>query len=277
MIRWTSLDPQGPGAAGEQAQPLVQHKGPGSSLGRRSSANAEKFCASDPPLSLDRRPAPLTGNEAETCSACRCTASRPGPRACRVSGAVTPTEAPDPLPAPKASRPLRPYFRKRPWAAGLPARFRPHGACLPMTWAPQARTHPAGLRLPAAPQSEQELKRRQVLLVAPTSGAPPTGSVGTGLHTRADPAWKALRPEAARHAGRLAQALKGVDLVLHQLRLAATRQRSCWPRLDCRNGDRRSQGVQEPSPSNPWQPVSWPVRQNSAFRIALHGTPWRTG
>jgi superfamily II DNA or RNA helicase len=189
--------------------PLVQHKGVWIELRPLDLRNAEKFCSSEPPFSLDDA-LRITGNEGETLQRLPVHAFTAGPRLQAVLEQYHQQKAPDPLPAPPGfAGQLRPYQeRGLGWLAFL-HRF-DQGACLADDMG-LGKT----IQLLAFLQhlkAEEELKR-PVLLVAPTS-------VLTNWKREA----AAFTPELVvnEHYGPrrpsspegLKKALKGVDLVL---------------------------------------------------------------
>ena len=145
--------------------PLVQHKGAWIELRPLDLKNAEKFCAAEPPFSLDDA-LRITGNEGETLQRLPVHAFTAGPRLQAVLEQYHQQKAPDPLPAPPGfAGQLRPYQeRGLGWLAFL-HRF-DQGACLADDMG-LGKT----IQLLAFLQhlkAEEELKR-PVLLVAPTS------------------------------------------------------------------------------------------------------------
>jgi superfamily II DNA or RNA helicase len=145
--------------------PLVQHKGAWIELRPLDLKNAEKFCAAEPPFSLDDA-LRITGNEGETLQRLPVHAFTAGPRLQAVLEQYHQQKAPDPLPAPPGfAGQLRPYQeRGLGWLAFL-HRF-DQGACLADDMG-LGKT----IQLLAFLQhlkAEEELKRA-VLLVAPTS------------------------------------------------------------------------------------------------------------
>ena len=189
--------------------PLVQHKGAWIELRPLDLKNAEKFCAAEPPFSLDDA-LRITGNEGETLQRLPVHAFTAGPRLQAVLEQYHQQKAPDPLPAPPGfAGQLRPYQeRGLGWLAFL-HRF-DQGACLADDMG-LGKT----IQLLAFLQhlkAEEELKR-PVLLVAPTS-------VLTNWKREA----AAFTPDltVTEHYGprrpsspdALKKALKGVDLVL---------------------------------------------------------------
>jgi superfamily II DNA or RNA helicase len=189
--------------------PLVQHKGAWIELRPLDLKNAEKFCAAEPPFSLDDA-LRITGNEGETLQRLPVHAFTAGPRLQAVLEQYHQQKAPEPLPAPPGfAGQLRPYQeRGLGWLAFL-HRF-DQGACLADDMG-LGKT----IQLLAFLQhlkAEEELKR-PVLLVAPTS-------VLTNWKREA----AAFTPDltVTEHYGprrpsspdALKKALKGVDLVL---------------------------------------------------------------
>ena len=189
--------------------PLVQHKGAWIELRPLDLKNAEKFCAAEPPFSLDDA-LRITGNEGETLQRLPVHAFTAGPRLQAVLEQYHQQKAPDPLPAPPGfAGQLRPYQeRGLGWLAFL-HRF-DQGACLADDMG-LGKT----IQLLAFLQhlkAEEELKR-PVLLVAPTSvltnwkreAAAFTPELVVNEH------YGPRRPSSAEA---IKTALKGVDLVL---------------------------------------------------------------
>ena len=189
--------------------PLVQHKGAWIELRPLDLKNAEKFCAAEPPFSLDDA-LRITGNEGETLQRLPVHAFTAGPRLQAVLEQYHQQKAPDPLPAPPGfAGQLRPYQeRGLGWLAFL-HRF-DQGACLADDMG-LGKT----IQLLAFLQhlkAEQELKR-PVLLVAPTSvltnwkreAAAFTPDLVVNEH---------YGPRRPNSPDAIKKALKGVDLVL---------------------------------------------------------------
>ncbi|QVV67276.1 DEAD/DEAH box helicase [Synechococcus sp. LA31] len=189
--------------------PLVQHKGAWIELRPLDLKNAEKFCAAEPPFSLDDA-LRITGNEGETLQRLPVHAFTAGPRLQAVLEQYHQQKAPDPLPAPPGfAGQLRPYQeRGLGWLAFL-HRF-DQGACLADDMG-LGKT----IQLLAFLQhlkAEQELKR-PVLLVAPTSvltnwkreAAAFTPDLVVNEH---------YGPRRPNSPEAIKKALKGVDLVL---------------------------------------------------------------
>ncbi|MEO1002363.1 MAG: DEAD/DEAH box helicase [Cyanobacteria bacterium J06638_7] len=189
--------------------PLVQHAGAWIELRPTDLRNAERFCATDPGLSLDDA-LRLTASAGDTFHRLPVHAFSAGPRLQAVLEQYHQQKAPDPLPAPPGfAGQLRPYQeRGLGWLAFL-HRF-DQGACLADDMG-LGKT----IQLLAFLQhlkAEEELKR-PVLLVAPTS-------VLTNWKREA----AAFTPdlEVREHYGprrpdseaSLKKAIKGVDLVL---------------------------------------------------------------
>ena len=107
----------------------MQHKGAWIELRPLDLKNAEKFCSSEPPFSLDDA-LRITGNEGETLARLPVHAFTAGPRLQAVLEQYHQQKAPDPLPAPPGfAGQLRPYQeRGLGWLAFL-HRF-DQGACL---------------------------------------------------------------------------------------------------------------------------------------------------
>jgi superfamily II DNA or RNA helicase len=189
--------------------PLVQHKGAWIELRPLDLKNAEKFCAAEPPFSLDDA-LRITGNEGETLQRLPVHAFTAGPRLQAVLEQYHQQKAPDPLPAPPGfAGQLRPYQeRGLGWLAFL-HRF-DQGACLADDMG-LGKT----IQLLAFIQhlkAEEELKR-PVLLVAPTSvltnwkreAAAFTPDMVVNEH---------YGPRRPNSPEAIKKALKGVDLVL---------------------------------------------------------------
>ncbi|MEB3176569.1 MAG: DEAD/DEAH box helicase, partial [Synechococcus sp.] len=249
--------------------PLVQHKGAWIELRPGDLKNAEKFCAADPPLSLDDA-LRLTATEGDTLMRLPVHRFDAGPRLQAVLEQYHQQKAPDPLPAPEGFEgQLRPYQeRGLGWLAFL-HRF-DQGACLADDMG-LGKT----IQLLAFLQHlkhEQELKR-PVLLVAPTS-------VLTNWAREARQFTPELTviehygPKRPATAAALKKALKGVDLVLTSYGLLQ-RDNELLGGFDwlglvideaqaIKNaGSKQSQAARA---------LARPLRQ-SRFRIALTGTP----
>ncbi|MCP9828017.1 DEAD/DEAH box helicase [Synechococcus sp. L2F] len=249
--------------------PLVQHKGAWIELRPGDLRNAEKFCALDPPLSLDDA-LRVTGNEGETLQRLPVHRFTAGPRLQAVLEQYHQQKAPDPLPAPEGfAGQLRPYQeRGLGWLAFL-HRF-DQGACLADDMG-LGKT----IQLLAFLQhlkAEQELKR-PVLLVAPTS-------VLTNWKREA----AAFTPEleVREHYGprrpatdaALKKALKGVDLLLTSYGLLQ-RDNELLAAIDWQGMViDEAQAIKNPS-SKQSQSARDLARagKQSRFRIALTGTP----
>ena len=249
--------------------PLVQHKGAWIELRPNDLRNAERFCAADPPLSLDEA-LRLTASDGETLMRLPVHRFDPGPRLKAVLEQYHQQKAPDPLPAPEGfAGQLRPYQeRGLGWLAFL-HRF-DQGACL---------ADDMGLGKPIQLlaflqhlKAEQELKR-PVLLVAPTS-------VLTNWKREAAAFTPELvvrehyGPRRPSSAAALKKALEGVDLVLTSYGLLQ-RDSELLETTDW-------QGVvidEAQAIKNPLAKQSMAARdlgrpgRNGRFRIALTGTP----
>ncbi|APD47891.1 DEAD/DEAH box helicase [Synechococcus sp. CS-602] len=249
--------------------PLVQHKGAWIELRPGDLRNAEKFCALDPPLSLDDA-LRLTGNEGETLQRLPVHRFTAGPRLQGVLEQYHQQKAPDPLPAPEGfCGQLRPYQeRGLGWLAFL-HRF-DHGACLADDMG-LGKT----IQLLAFLQhlkSEQELKR-PVLLVAPTSVLTNWKREATGF-TPELTVLEHYGPRRPATPAALAKALKGVDLVLTSYGLLQ-RDSELLASMDWQGTViDEAQAIKNPSAKQ-----SLAARQlarsgkTSRFRIALTGTP----
>ena len=249
--------------------PLVQHKGAWIELRPLDLKNAEKFCAAEPPFSLDDA-LRITGNEGETLQRLPVHAFTAGPRLQAVLEQYHQQKAPDPLPAPPGfAGQLRPYQeRGLGWLAFL-HRF-DQGACLADDMG-LGKT----IQLLAFLQhlkAEDEL-RRPVLLVAPTSvltnwkreAAGFTPELGVREH---------YGPRRPATEAALRKALDGVDLVLTSYGLLQ-RDSELLETIDW-------QGVvidEAQAIKNPAAKQSQAARdlgrpgKKGRFRIALTGTP----
>ncbi|BEV35320.1 DEAD/DEAH box helicase [Synechococcus sp. M16CYN] len=249
--------------------PLVHHKGAWIELRPNDLRNAERFCGTNPELSLDDA-LRLTATEGELLMRLPVHRFDAGPRLQRVLEQYHQQKAPDPLPAPEGFRgQLRSYQeRGLGWLAFL-HRF-DQGACLADDMG-LGKT----IQLLAFLQhlkAEQELKR-PVLLVAPTS-------VLTNWRRETE----AFTPELAvkEHYGprrssnpaSLKENLKDVDLVLTSYGLMQ-RDNELLGTIDW-------QGVvidEAQAIKNPGAKQSQAARdlaradRSSRFRIALTGTP----
>jgi len=254
--------------------PLVQHKGVWIELRPSDERNAERFCATEPGLSLDDA-LRLTASEGDTFHRLPVHRFDPGPRLKGVLEQYHQQKAPDPLPAPPGfAGQLRPYQeRGLGWLAFL-HRF-DQGACLADDMG-LGKT----IQLLAFLQhlkAEEELKR-PVLLVAPTS-------VLTNWKREA----AAFTPELTvrEHYGprrpsteaALKKALKGVDLVLTSYGLlqrdSELLESTDWQGVVIDE----AQAIKNPiaKQSMAARDLGRPLRSNkgggSRFRIALTGTP----
>ncbi|MFM8545572.1 MAG: DEAD/DEAH box helicase, partial [Vulcanococcus sp.] len=252
--------------------PLVQHKGAWIELRPLDLKNAEKFCAAEPPFSLDDA-LRITGNEGETLQRLPVHAFTAGPRLQAVLEQYHQQKAPDPLPAPEGfAGQLRPYQeRGLGWLAFL-HRF-DQGACLADDMG-LGKT----IQLLAFLQhlkAEQELKR-PVLLVAPTS-------VLTNWKREAH----AFTPElqVREHYGprrpsspeALRKALKEVDLVLTSYGLLQ-RDAELLETIDWQGVViDEAQAIKNPNAKQSMaaRDLGRPARGSRGvrFRIALTGTP----
>ena len=249
--------------------PLVQHKGAWIELRPSDLKNAEKFCAADPPLSLDDA-LRLTASEGDTLMRLPVHRFEAGPRLQAVLEQYHQQKAPDPLAAPEGFEgQLRPYQeRGLGWLAFL-HRF-DQGACLADDMG-LGKT----IQLLAFLQhlkAEQELKR-PVLLVAPTS-------VLTNWKREAaqfTPELQVLEhygPKRASTDAALKKALKSVDLVLTSYGLLQ-RDSELLGNFDWQGlVIDEAQAIKNPSSkqSKAARSLARPSRQ-SRFRIALTGTP----
>ena len=249
--------------------PLVQHKGAWIELRPSDLKNAEKFCAADPPLSLDDA-LRLTASEGDTLMRLPVHRFEAGPRLQAVLEQYHQQKAPDPLAAPEGFEgQLRPYQeRGLGWLAFL-HRF-DQGACLADDMG-LGKT----IQLLAFLQhlkAEQELKR-PVLLVAPTS-------VLTNWKREAaqfTPELQVLEHYGSKRASTdaaLKKALKSVDLVLTSYGLLQ-RDSELLGNFDWQGlVIDEAQAIKNPSSkqSKAARSLARPSRQ-SRFRIALTGTP----
>jgi superfamily II DNA or RNA helicase len=252
--------------------PLVQHKGVWIELRPSDLRNAERFCASDPGLSLDDA-LRLTASDGDTFHRLPVHAFTAGPRLQAVLEQYHQQKAPDPLPAPPGfAGQLRPYQeRGLGWLAFL-HRF-DQGACLADDMG-LGKT----IQLLAFLQhlkAEEELKR-PVLLVAPTSvlinwkreAAAFTPELGVREH---------YGPRRAASEAALKKALKGVDLVLTSYGLlqrdSELLERIDWQGvvIDEAQAIKNPQAKQSMAARDLGRPG--PGSRGSRFRIALTGTP----
>jgi len=249
--------------------PLVQHKGAWIELRPNDIRHAERFCAADPPLSLDDA-LRLTGTEGETLMRLPVHRFEAGPRLQAVLEQYHQQKAPDPLPAPEGfAGQLRPYQeRGLGWLAFL-HRF-DQGACLADDMG-LGKT----IQLLAFLQHlkvEQEL-RRPVLLVAPTSVLTnwkrEAAAFTPDLVVREHYGPRRPSTEAA-----LSKALDGVDLVLTSYGLLQ-RDSELLETIDWQGMViDEAQAIKNPSAkqSQAARDLGRPGR-NGRFRIALTGTP----
>ncbi|MCT0224108.1 DEAD/DEAH box helicase [Synechococcus sp. CS-1328] len=249
--------------------PLVQHKGAWIELRPSDLKNAERFCAADPPLSLDDA-LRLTATDGDTLMRLPVHRFVAGPRLQAVLEQYHQQKAPDPLPAPEGfAGQLRPYQeRGLGWLAFL-HRF-DQGACLADDMG-LGKT----IQLLAFLQhlkAEQELKR-PVMLVAPTS-------VLTNWKREA----AAFTPEleVREHYGprrpsspaALKKALQGVDLMLTSYGLLQ-RDSELLETLDWQGMViDEAQAIKNPNAkqSQAARDLARPGKLGR-FRIALTGTP----
>jgi len=249
--------------------PLVQHKGAWIELRPTDLRNAERFCAADPPLSLDDA-LRLTATDGDTLMRLPVHRFLAGPRLQAVLEQYHQQKAPDPLPAPEGfAGQLRPYQeRGLGWLAFL-HRF-DQGACL---------ADDMGLgktvQLLAFLQhlkAETEL-RRPVLLVAPTS-------VLTNWRREALAFTPELvvrehyGPRRAASEAALAKALAGVDLVITSYGLLQ-RDSELLETVDWQGVViDEAQAIKNPAAkqSQAARDLARPGKKGR-FRIALTGTP----
>ncbi len=249
--------------------PLVQHKGAWIELRPSDLKNAERFCAADPPLSLDDA-LRLTATEGDTLMRLPVHRFLAGPRLQAVLEQYHQQKAPDPLPAPEGfAGQLRPYQeRGLGWLAFL-HRF-DQGACLADDMG-LGKT----IQLLAFLQhlkAEQELKR-PVLLVAPTSVLTnwkrEAAAFTPELEVREHYGPRRPASEAA-----LAKALEGVDLVLTSYGLLQRDSELLesieWQGMviDEAQAIKNAAAKQSQAARDLARP-----RKQSRFRIALTGTP----
>jgi superfamily II DNA or RNA helicase len=249
--------------------PLVQHKGAWLELRPADLRNAEKFCALNPPLSLDDA-LRLSANEGENLQRLPVHHFQAGPRLQAVLEQYHQQKAPDPLPAPEGfSGQLRPYQeRGLGWLAFL-HRFN-QGACLADDMG-LGKT----IQLLAFLQhlkAEKEL-RRPVLLVAPTS-------VLTNWKREASKFTPKLNliehygPKRAATDAALSKSLKGIDLCLTSYALLQ-RDSNLLSNVDWQGVViDEAQAIKNAASkqSQAARLLAKPSRQGR-FRIALTGTP----
>ena len=249
--------------------PLVQHKGAWLELRPGDLRNAEKFCALNPPLSLDDA-LRLSANEGESLQRLPVHQFQAGPRLQAVLEQYHQQKAPDPLPAPEGfSGQLRPYQeRGLGWLAFL-HRFN-QGACLADDMG-LGKT----IQLLAFLQhlkAEKEL-RRPVLLVAPTS-------VLTNWKREASKFTPKLNliehygPKRAATDAALSKSLKGIDLCLTSYALLQ-RDSNLLSTVDWQGVViDEAQAIKNAASkqSQAARLLAKPSRQGR-FRIALTGTP----
>lgn len=249
--------------------PLVQHKGAWLELRPGDLRNAEKFCALNPPLSLDDA-LRLSANEGESLQRLPVHHFQAGPRLQAVLEQYHQQKAPDPLPAPEGfSGQLRPYQeRGLGWLAFL-HRFN-QGACLADDMG-LGKT----IQLLAFLQhlkAEKEL-RRPVLLVAPTS-------VLTNWKREASKFTPKLNliehygPKRAATDAALNKSLKGIDLCLTSYALLQ-RDSNLLSNVDWQGVViDEAQAIKNAASkqSQAARLLAKPSRQGR-FRIALTGTP----
>ncbi len=249
--------------------PLVQHKGVWIELRPNDLKNAERFCSTNPEISLDDA-LRLTATEGDTFMRLPVHEFEAGPRLQAVLEQYHQQKAPDPLPAPDGfNGQLRPYQeRGLGWLAFL-HRF-DQGACLADDMG-LGKT----IQLLAFLQhlrSEKELKR-PVLLIAPTS-------VLTNWKREA----LAFTPElnVKEHYGPrrpstvddLKKSLKNVDLVLTSYGLMQ-RDIDVLEIIDWQGiVIDEAQAIKNPNAkqSQAVRDIARPIKTNR-FRIALTGTP----
>jgi len=253
--------------------PLVQHKGAWIELRPLDLKNAEKFCAAEPPFSLDDA-LRITGNEGETLQRLPVHAFTAGPRLQAVLEQYHQQKAPDPLPAPPGfAGQLRPYQeRGLGWLAFL-HRF-DQGACLADDMG-LGKT----IQLLAFLQhlkAEEELKR-PVLLVAPTSvltnwkreAAAFTPDLAVNEH---------YGPRRPASPDALKKALKGVDLVLTSYGLMQ-RDSELLDKIDWQGvvideaQAIKNHNAKQSMAARDLGRAGQGGRSGSRFRIALTGTP----
>ena len=249
--------------------PLVQHKGAWLELRPGDLRNAEKFCALNPPLSLDDA-LRLSANEGESLQRLPVHQFQAGPRLQAVLEQYHQQKSPDPLPAPEGfSGQLRPYQeRGLGWLAFL-HRFN-QGACLADDMG-LGKT----IQLLAFLQhlkAEKEL-RRPVLLVAPTS-------VLTNWKREASKFTPKLNliehygPKRAATDAALSKSLKGIDLCLTSYALLQ-RDSNLLSNVDWQGVViDEAQAIKNAASkqSQAARLLAKPSRQGR-FRIALTGTP----
>ena len=249
--------------------PLVQHKGAWIELRPGDLRNAERFCAADPPLTLDEA-LRLTASEGDTLMRLPVHQFTPKPRLQAVLEQYHQQKAPDPLPAPEGfAGQLRPYQeRGLGWLAFL-HRF-DQGACLADDMG-LGKT----IQLLAFLQhlkAEEELKR-PVLLVAPTSVLTNWKREAAGFTPELE-VREHYGPRRASSEAALKTALKGVDLVLTTYGLLQ-RDSELLESLDWQGVVLdEAQAIKNPAAkqSQAARDLGRPGKQGR-FRIALTGTP----
>ncbi|WP_320673668.1 DEAD/DEAH box helicase [Prochlorococcus sp. MIT 1341] len=249
--------------------PLVRHKGSWIELRPNDLKNAERFCSSNPLLSLDDA-LRLTATEGDTLMRLPVHSFEAGPRLQGVLEQYHQQKAPDPLPAPEGFvGQLRPYQeRGLGWLAFL-HRF-DQGACLADDMG-LGKT----IQLLAFLQHlkcEQEFKR-PVLLIAPTS-------VLTNWKREAFAFTPELRvsehygPRRPNTISALKKELKNIDLVLTSYGLMQ-RDSELLEMIDWQGVVIDEAQAIKNSSAKQSQAVRHIARQhkNNRFRIALTGTP----
>ncbi|HYP03919.1 MAG TPA: DEAD/DEAH box helicase [Cyanobium sp.] len=249
--------------------PLVQHKGAWIELRPSDLKNAERFCAADPPLSLDDA-LRLTATEGDNLMRLPVHRFLAGPRLQAVLEQYHQQKAPDPMAAPEGfAGQLRPYQeRGLGWLAFL-HRF-DQGACLADDMG-LGKT----IQLLAFLQhlrAEQELKR-PVLLVAPTSVLTNWKREAAGFTPELE-VREHYGPRRPASEAALAKALEGVDLVLTSYGLlqrdSELLESIDWQGMviDEAQAIKNAAAKQSQAARDLARP-----RKQSRFRIALTGTP----
>jgi superfamily II DNA or RNA helicase len=249
--------------------PLVQHKGAWIELRPTDLRHAERFCAADPPLSLDDA-LRLTATDGDTLMRLPVHRFTAGPRLQAVLEQYHHQKAPDPLPAPPGfAGQLRPYQeRGLGWLAFL-HRF-DQGACLADDMG-LGKT----IQLLAFLQhlkAEQEL-RRPVLLVAPTSVLTNWKREAAGF-TPELVVREHYGPRRPSSEAALSRSLEAVDLVLTSYGLLQ-RDSELLETIDWQGVViDEAQAIKNPAAkqSQAARDLGRPGR-SSRFRIALTGTP----
>ncbi len=249
--------------------PLVRHKDAWIELRPNDLKNAERFCSTNPNLSLDDA-LRLTAAEGDTLMKLPVHSFQPGPRLHSVLEQYHQQKAPDPLPAPDGFvGQLRPYQeRGLGWLAFL-HRF-DQGACLADDMG-LGKT----IQLLAFLQhlkAEQELKR-PVMLIAPTSVLTNWKREAQAFTPELD-VFEHYGPKRPSTPSELKQALKKIDLVLTSYGLMQ-RDIELLETIDWQGiVIDEAQAIKNPNAkqSQATRDIARPNKSNR-FRIALTGTP----